>query len=97
MVMTLPFLWLTSTSPSMLTTLLIFAVTPPSADSTLVKLSSRYCLAQAEASLLTQCQLLGLWRTILSAVTRFLISGCEVGKRVTVGSERRVSKEGDEM
>lgn len=65
MVITLPFRWLTSTSPSTLTTLLILAVTSPSFASSFVRCSSNHCLAQAEASLLTQCQLFGLWRTIV--------------------------------
>ncbi len=66
MVMTLPFRWLTSTSPSMLTILLILADTSPSLASILVKLSSNHCFAQAETSLLTQCQLLGLCRTMVA-------------------------------
>lgn len=66
MVMTLPFRWETSTSPSLLTTLLILALVSPSAASILVRLSSNHCFAQAETSLLTQCQLLGLCRTIFS-------------------------------
>src|SRR6266699_6340317 len=59
--MTFPFLWLTSTSPSMLTTLEMLAVTLPCFASNFVRLPSNHCFVQAEASLLTQCQLFGLW------------------------------------
>lgn len=65
--MTLPLRCATSTSPSMLMTLLILAVTSPSFASILTRLSSNHWRAHGEASLLTQCQLLGLWRTILEA------------------------------
>ena len=65
-VMILPFRCATSTSPSMLTTLEIFADTSPSLASILVRLSSNHCLAHTETSLLTQCQLLGLCRTMMA-------------------------------
>ena len=68
--MTLPLRCATSTSPSMLMTLLILAVTSPSFASILARLSSNHWRAHGEASLLTQCQLLGLWRTLLAAVGR---------------------------
>ena len=67
MVMTLPLRCATSTSPSMPTTLVILAVTSPSFASTLVRWSSNHCRAHGEASLLTQCQLLGLCRTMVAA------------------------------
>lgn len=67
MVMTLPFRWLTSTSPSMLWTRLTLASISPSWTSSLDRLSSNHCLAQGETSLLTQCQLLGLCSTIVTA------------------------------
>ncbi len=81
MVMTLPFRWLTSTSPSMLTILLILAVTSPSLASIWVRFSSNHVLAQGETSLFTQCQLLGLWRTIFAVrnvefyAERFFVRG----------------------
>ncbi len=84
MVITLPFRWLTSTSPSTLTTLLILAVTSPSSASILVRFSSNHVLAQAETSLFTQCQLLGLWRTIVAGRRRNLR-----GKLFLTGSDLR--------
>lgn len=67
-VMTLPLRCATSTSPSMLMTLLILAVTSPSFASTLGRLSSNHLRAHGDASLFTQCQLLGLCRTMLAVV-----------------------------
>ena len=64
MVMTLPFRWLTSASPSMLMTLSILAVTPSCSAEMMGSSLSRYSRAHPDTSLFTQCQLLGLWRTI---------------------------------
>lgn len=64
-VMTFPFLWETSTSPSTLRTLSILAKTSPWLTERTVSLSLKYFWAHSRASLLTQCQLLGLWRTIV--------------------------------
>lgn len=66
MVMTFPLRWLTSTSPSMDWMEEIFAVTSPSLASTLTTFSLNHSRAHSETSLLTQCQLLGLWRTIVA-------------------------------
>ena len=68
--MTFPFRWLTSTSPSMLTNLDTLADTWPSSADISMRFFSRYSLAHSETSLLTQCQLLGLWRTILAGERR---------------------------
>jgi hypothetical protein len=70
MVMTLPFRCATSTSPFMLMTLETLALTSPSSASIFLRLSSNHWRVQDVASLLTQCQLLGLWRTILVGVAR---------------------------
>lgn len=64
-VMTFPFLWETSTSPSTLRTLSTLAETLPWLAERTVSLSLKYFWAHSRASLLTQCQLLGLWRTIV--------------------------------
>ena len=65
-VMTFPFRWLTSTSPSMLATLVILAETSSFFADMAVRFLSRYCRAHSDTSLLTQCQLFGLWRTIVA-------------------------------
>ena len=70
MVMTLPLRWLTSTSPSMLWTLLILALTSPFCASRVSRFWSNQSLAHWETSLFTQCQLLGLCRTIVSMGSR---------------------------
>lgn len=64
-VMTFPFLWETSTSPSTLRILSILAETSLWLAERTVSLSLKYFWAHSRASLLTQCQLLGLWRTIV--------------------------------
>lgn len=64
-VITLPFRWLTSTSPSMLNIFETVAETSPCSADVPMRDFSRYCRAHSLTSLLTQCQLFGLWRTML--------------------------------
>lgn len=64
-VITLPFRWLTSTSPSMLSTFETEAETSPLSADVPMRDFSRRCRAHSLTSLLTQCQLFGLWRTML--------------------------------
>ncbi len=64
-VMTFPFRWLTSQSPSRLMIFVILAETSPSLAEMPTRFFSRYSLAHSRTSLFTQCQLLGLCKTIL--------------------------------